>query len=166
MAGEIELIAKIKPKNDAFVGIVDAAQALVDAVGFTGNLSPSDDTVQKALSTLDAVISGGGSGWTVSSVSANTNAVKDYRYLCNTSAGPFTITLPATPTAGDTISILDAFATFATNNVKVARNGSAIDSDLGDLDLDLDSVEVIFTYTGSTAVGWHINIGGPRSWYV
>jgi hypothetical protein len=166
MAGEIELIAKIKPKNDAFVGIVDAAQALVDASAFINNLSSADDTVQKALSTLDAIVFGGGSGWTVLSVSANANAAKDCRYLCDTSAGPFTITLPASPTAGDTISILDAFATFATNNVTVGRNGSAIDSDLGDLDLDLDSVEVIFTYTGNPAVGWHINIGGPRSWYV
>ena len=51
----IELIAKITPKNAAFVNIVDAANAGVDASGFTTNLKPTDDTVQKALERLDGV---------------------------------------------------------------------------------------------------------------
>jgi hypothetical protein len=63
MSGEIELIAKIKPKNDAFTGIVDAAQVLVDTTKFNNNLGGGDGTVQKALETLDDLIaSGGGSG--------------------------------------------------------------------------------------------------------
>ncbi len=53
MPGEIELIAKVKPKNDAFIGIVDASQTLVDEDTFSGNLSACGDTVQDALEKLD-----------------------------------------------------------------------------------------------------------------
>jgi hypothetical protein len=51
----VELISKIVPKNNAFVGMVDASQAIVDAAAFVKNLSASDDTVQKALATLDGM---------------------------------------------------------------------------------------------------------------
>lgn len=50
---EIELIAKVKPKNDAFVGIADASQVLVNTSTFTHNLSASGTTVQDALELLD-----------------------------------------------------------------------------------------------------------------
>ncbi len=51
--GDVNLIAKIAPKNDAFVNIVDAANVGVDTTNFAGNLSSLDDTLQKALETLD-----------------------------------------------------------------------------------------------------------------
>ena len=61
MAGEIPLIAKIVPKNDAFVNIVDAANVGVDTSSFVKNLTTADDTVQKALNTIDLMSGGGGS---------------------------------------------------------------------------------------------------------
>lgn len=53
--GDINLIAKIAPKNDAFVGMVDAEQVIVDASGFTGNLSATDTDAQTAFETLDTL---------------------------------------------------------------------------------------------------------------
>ena len=53
MAGEIPLIAKIKPKNDAFVSIVDSVNVGVDSSGFSGALTPAADTLQKALVQID-----------------------------------------------------------------------------------------------------------------
>ena len=53
----VELIAKIIPKNSAFVNIVDAANAGVDTSGFTGNLTVAEDTVQKALDRIDLLTS-------------------------------------------------------------------------------------------------------------
>ena len=51
--GDINLIAKIAPKNEAFINIVDASNAGADTTNFDNNLSVADDTVQKALETLD-----------------------------------------------------------------------------------------------------------------
>jgi hypothetical protein len=51
--GDVNLIAKIAPKNNAFVNIVDALNVGVDTTDFDGNLSSLDDTLQKALETID-----------------------------------------------------------------------------------------------------------------
>lgn len=60
MSGEITLIAKIIPKNAAFNDIVDSTNVGVDSSSFSGNLSLVDNTVQKALETLDTVINSTG----------------------------------------------------------------------------------------------------------
>jgi hypothetical protein len=41
-------------------------------------------------------------------------------------AGAVTVTLPATPSAGDIISIADYASTFQTNNLTICRNSSKI----------------------------------------
>jgi hypothetical protein len=45
-------------------------------------------------------------------------------YFVNTTCGAVTVTLPATPSAGDIISIADYASTFQTNNVTLCRNGN------------------------------------------
>jgi hypothetical protein len=49
----------------------------------------------------------------------------------NTTASAVTVTLPAAPTRGDTIRIVDVANTFNTNNLTVSRNGQPIMSDTG-----------------------------------
>ena len=51
--GDVNLIAKIAPKNEAFVVIVDGANTGLNTTNFDKNLSSADDTVQKAMETLD-----------------------------------------------------------------------------------------------------------------
>jgi len=86
------------------------------------------------------------------SISSNTTAVAGRKYLCNTSGGAFTLTLPASPVAGDTVVIADA-AEFATNNLTVARNSSTIEGSADDLALNLSGIEVTLTYSGTT---WNV----------
>lgn len=62
--------------------------------------------------------------WTVVTV-AHTATAGD-KLLVNTSAAACTVTLPATPTAGDFIYLADAKGTWETYNVTLARNGSMI----------------------------------------
>lgn len=64
--------------------------------------------------TIAASGGGGGSSWTV--VTANTTAAPGGMYLADTSAGPFTITLP---TSG-VVQIADAKGSFGTNNLTIA----------------------------------------------
>jgi hypothetical protein len=79
--------------------------------------------------------------------------------LANTSAGSFTVTLPATPTVGSQCIIADDASTFGTNNLTVGRNGSTIEGTAADLVLDINGVSVQFIYNGTT---WNVfaQIGG------
>jgi hypothetical protein len=79
--------------------------------------------------------------------------------LANTTAGAFTVTLPATPATGNQCVIADHSATFGTNNLTVGRNGSTINGTAADLTLDISGVSVQFVYNGTT---WDVyaQIGG------
>mgnify|MGYP001557866364 CR=1 FL=1 len=55
----INLIDKIKPKDAAFVVIADSVNIGTDTTNFNNNLSVADNTLQKALDTLDNMAGGG-----------------------------------------------------------------------------------------------------------
>jgi len=75
--------------------------------------------------------------------------------LADTSAGAFTITLPASPTAGAFVEIDDAESTWSTNNLTVARNGSNISSIADNLLCDFTS-KLSLIYVDAT-IGWKVN---------
>lgn len=54
---------------------------------------------------------------------SNFTAVSGYGYFVNTTSAAVTMTLPATPTAGDVIAVVDYAGTFATNNLNIDPNG-------------------------------------------
>ncbi|SDG44492.1 hypothetical protein [Thalassobaculum litoreum] len=128
-----------------------AAEAAAFAAGL--NLPPVDaGDAGKAL-----IVKGDGSGFEVGSVdlapvaaSANVNpAALATRYICDTSGGAFTITLPATPVDGDRIGIADDGGDFATNNLTLARNGNTIGGVAEDLVCDLDRATFELLFIGS-----------------
>jgi hypothetical protein len=51
-------------------------------------------------------------------------AVSSNGYPCNTTSAAFTVTLPASPTAGDAITLTDYAGTWQTNNLTVSPNGN------------------------------------------
>ena len=55
---------------------------------------------------------------------AHFTAVAGNQYLCNTTGGAFNMTLPTSPSAGDTIGIIDYLGTFATNNLTLVQASS------------------------------------------
>ena len=116
-----------------------------------GSLTNSSITVNGSAVSL------GGSvtivtGPTSSSVSSNITMAANNNYFVNTSAAR-TLTLPASPTLGDTIAIYDATGTAATNNITIARNGSNINGVADDAIIDVNQANSTFVYTGAT-VGW------------
>jgi hypothetical protein len=96
--------------------------------------------------------------WVVSSISTATTLVKGGQYLCDTSSAGFNVTLPATPSAGDAVSVIDSKGTFGTKNLVALRNSSNINGSADDLTLDMSNIEVIFTYSGDADRGWLVAI--------
>lgn len=90
-------------------------------------------------------------GWrrNITPVTGALTVVDGYDYLAITSlAAPYTITLPATPTLGDTYTIKDATGDAAINNLTVDGNGNNIDG-LPTFLLSQPYAAATFTYTGS-----------------
>lgn len=108
-------------------------------------------------------ITGGPSPWSVKT--STYTAVSGDRLLADTSAGAFTITLPASPAPGAFVEIDDAEYTWPTNNLTVARNGSNIASIADNLVCDMTS-KLSFIYIDAT-IGWKVyfenEIGGGTS---
>jgi hypothetical protein len=71
------------------------------------------------------------------------------------SAGGITITLPASPSAGDTVTVKDGTGEAATTTFTVARNGSNIASSATDLVFDKNFAEITMTYIDGT-IGWSV----------
>ena len=69
--------------------------------------------------------------------------------IANTSGGAWTLTLPASPSAGDKVFVADG-DDWSTNNLTVARNGSTIEGSAADFVMDYGGVNVGFIYDGST----------------
>jgi hypothetical protein len=70
-------------------------------------------------------------------------------------AGSITITLPASPSAGDTVGIKDGTGAAATTTFTVARNGENIASDASDLVFDKNFAEITMMYIDGT-IGWSV----------
>jgi len=75
--------------------------------------------------------------------------------FCDTSGGAFTITLPASPSINDRISISDYNASFEDYNLTIARNGKKIVGLDEDFVCDMNNLSLTFVYTGTTQ-GWRI----------
>jgi hypothetical protein len=91
--------------------------------------------------------------WDTTAKTASFTAVSGNGYFVNTTSGAVTVTLPASPSAGDIVSIADYTNTFQTNNVTVARNGSPIGGIAADAILSTEGLSVTFVYVDGTE-GW------------
>jgi hypothetical protein len=84
-----------------------------------------------------------------------TNLTATSKQFIVATAGSITITLPASPSAGDFVVIKDGTGAAATTNFTVARNGSNIASSASDLTFDKNFAEITMTYIDGT-IGWSV----------
>ena len=128
--------------------------AIEPQCGTTLTLGASGDTV-----TLGSGASQSGFGrtgtvnWDTTAKTASFTAVSGNGYFVNTTSGAITVTMPASPSAGDIVGIKDYAGTFATNNVTVGRNGSNFDGAASDPILNTDNLSVFYVYVDGTQ-GW------------
>jgi len=89
-------------------------------------------------------------------------------YPCNTTSAAFTVTLPATPSVGDQVLLLDYAGTFATNNLTINPNGLKIQTGTGNRVIATNRIAITLTYVDSTQ-GWLLSSGyleGTNPFYV
>jgi len=85
--------------------------------------------------------------------STGTTAVAGNGYFIDTTSAAHTITLPSSPSAGDTIAIKDYAGTFNTNNLTIGRNGNNIQGVANDSQISTNRASIILVYSDATK-GW------------
>jgi hypothetical protein len=120
--------------------------------------TPSDGTITSAK--LASGVSGLISWQSVQTTGFTASAGKGYPL--NTTSAAFTVTLPASPSVGDTIILLDYAGTFATNNITLGRNSSNIHGAAYDFKLKTNGITTAFVYVDATQ-GWVLKDSGLRT---
>ena len=87
------------------------------------------------------------------SKTSNFTAEAGKGYFCNTSGGAIDVTLPGSPTAGDTIRFVDEGATFDTNDLTILNGSSKIQGASANLDVATERAAFAIVYCNSTQ-GW------------
>ena len=100
--------------------------------------------------------------WQTSIKTSGFTAVSGEGYFCNTTGGAFTVTLPASPSAGDIVSVSDYAQTFDTNNLTIGRNGSNIAGSALDSTISTEGIAVTLVYADATK-GWIVTESGLQS---
>ena len=127
---------------------------IANKCGSTITLGASGDTITLACGASQTGFGRTGTvNWDTTAKTASFTAVSGNGYFVNTTSGAVTVTMPASPSAGDIVGIKDYAGTFATNNVTVGRNGSNFDGVATDAILSTDQLSVFFVYVDGTQ-GW------------
>jgi hypothetical protein len=141
--------------NNVILGNGTSAPLFV-APSSSGNVLTSNGSTWQS-----ATPAAGGITYTTTKTS-NYTAVANDGVLTNTTAGAFTVTLPASPSNGAQVIVADAAGTWGTNNLTVGRNGSNIADVAQDLVCDISGASVQFVYNSSGTASWEVfaQIGG------
>lgn len=75
-------------------------------------------------------------------------------YFVNTATGVLDVTLPASPSVGDEVHVIDSSNSAATNNITIVRNGNPIASSASDLTVAINGAAFRLIYSGSSTFGW------------
>tara|TARA_B100001564_G_scaffold97723_1_gene79946 strand:+ start:2780 stop:3553 length:774 start_codon:yes stop_codon:yes gene_type:complete len=90
--------------------------------------------------------------YTSAAATGNTLATHN-NYTTDTSSAAYSVTLPASPSVGAHIRVMDAAGAWNTNNLTIQRNGEKISGSSNDLVCNVANATVNLHYSGST-VGW------------
>jgi hypothetical protein len=99
--------------------------------------------------------------WDTTAKTAGFTAVAGNGYFVNTTSGAITVTLPATPSAGDLVGIKDYANTADTNNITIARNGEPIQGTANDFTISTEGLSIILIYVDGTQ-GW-VSTGAAKA---
>lgn len=157
--GRIELIIDSAP--DTLNTLNELAQSLNDNADFAGTMNTalagkSDVGHSHVISDVTDLSTTLGTKKTENNyeIAADNTLAAGGRYFVDTN-GTRTLTLPASPSVGDEIWVIDQTSLAATNNITVNNGGSLINGVSDTLVIDVDGAVATLIYTGST-LGWRI----------
>ena len=99
--------------------------------------------------------------WQTTVKTANFTATAGEGYFVNTTSGAITVTLPASPSAGDIVGVKDYANTADTNGITINRNGENIQGDAANYLINTEGLAIVLLYVDSTK-GW-LSIGQAKA---
>jgi len=154
------MTSKIKVDN---INKVSDDSNIINKCGTTITLGASGDSIALASGASQSGFGRTGTvDWQTAIKTTGFTAVSGEGYFCNTSGGPFTVTLPASPSAGDIVSVSDYAQTFDTNNLTLGRNSSNIAGQALDAIISTEGIAVTLVYADATK-GWIVTESGLQS---
>ena len=160
-AGDTVAVAGNIVKSNAYQA--SDAGNIISQSGTTITLGASGDTITLASGASQTGFGRTGTvDWQTSIKTSGFTAVSGEGYFCNTTSGAFTVTLPASPSAGDIVSVKDYANTFDSNNLTIGRNSSNIGGAAIDAVLSAEGTSVTLIYADATK-GWLVTQEGAQS---
>ena len=101
---------------------------------------------------LSFVDNTGGTSWQAIKTTTYTASAGE-GVFANTSGGAWTLTLPASPSIGDEVSVVDYAGTFDTNNLTIGRNSKNIQGSAADLTVATERAGFTLVFSDNTQ-GW------------
>ena len=139
--------ATVRGTSNRTLSVLTAGSAASVEVPVGGKMVLYSDGTDTKLSILQK------SYYAINDTFAPYPAVAGDQLICSTNNNPFTINLPATPSVGDEVTIIDGLATFATNNLTINPNGSNLNSAAANLVLSTSGQSLTLVYINTTR-GW------------
>ena len=90
---------------------------------------------------------------TITNSNSPYTAVAGTQIFANTTSNPITVNLPASPSVGDEVAVIDTRGTWNSNNCTIGRNCQPINSATSDLTLNTNGQAITLVYVDSTR-GW------------
>jgi len=129
----------------------------------TITIGASGDTISLASGASQSGFGRSGTvDWQTTVKTSGFTATSGEGYFCNTTSGAFTVTLPASPSAGDIVAIKDYALTFDTNALTIGRNSQPIEGTADDPIINVEGQSVTLVYIDGTQ-GWKITDQGKKA---
>jgi hypothetical protein len=140
--------------------------------GSTLTLGSSGKTVQIACGASTSGMGRTGTvDWCTTAKTSPFTGVSGKGYFVNTTSGAITVTLPASPSAGDIIAVSDYASTWDSNSITLCRNSSKINGACKNTSISNEGAAVTLVYVDSTR-GWKqvndgtLNVTGQPNYVV
>ncbi len=151
---------KISPRKGTTQTIGDSGDSVSTSGGSTitnaGSISTAGITGGTINNTTGSIYLRGEVDWKPSDIkTASFTATDNQGFFVNTTSGEITVTLPASPSAGDVVGIKDYANTFDTNKCILNANGNKIQGSTTNFEITVEGSSIILIYVDSTK-GWVI----------
>ena len=140
-------------KDDTVRGTSNRTLGVLTASGTEQPIPPGSTVLCKSNGT-ETVVTILEKGYaTITNSNSPYTAVAGAQVFANTTANPITVNLPASPSVGDEVTVIDTRGTWNSNNCTIGRNGPPINTATSDLTLSTNGQAITLVYVDATR-GW------------